>query len=286
MEALLNNNKKFVILIQDYQIVNLYHFTACLLWEDRHSKFASREAKVSRRMSSLAEQSADTSSLERILSSMDVSPDTFLQPSASLQTASLVAAKRILDPVVSQYSVFRELALKGLDVEQVWEQIRLVGEQVESLLERQEDLKRVGKPRTTNGVSNQVNSDEEDSLGEDGADLENGIAEVEEEGDSIAGEGTQEDEQDSDDDREESMKDDEFPTNPELDEESEEEADSTTTSTQKPFKKDVHGLNDEFFSIDDFNRLSEQQDIQRSDEENFDEIDYFAGLSHFRLYSQ
>lgn len=235
-------------------------------------------------MSSLAEQSADTSSLERILSSMDVSPDTFLQPSASLQAASLVAAKRILDPVVSEYSVFRELALKGLDVEQVWEQIRLVGEQVESLLERQEDLTRVGKPRTTNGVNNQVNSDEEDSLGEDGADLENGIAEVEEEEDSVAGEGTQEDEQDSDDDREESMKDDEFPTNPELDEESEEEADSTTTSTQKPFKKDVHGLNDEFFSIDDFNRLSEQQDIQRSDEENVDEIDYFAGLSHFRLY--
>jgi U3 small nucleolar RNA-associated protein MPP10 len=70
---------------------------------------------------------------------------------------------------------------------------------------------------------------------------------------------------------------DEFPVNPELDDESDGEDDSTTVLPAKPFKKDVHGLNDEFFSIDDFNRLTEQQDITKSDEEEPDEIDYFGG---------
>jgi hypothetical protein len=78
----------------------------------------------------MTESSTSPTSLEHILGTFDVSPDIFLQPSASLQAAALVAAKRILDPIISDYSVFRELALKGLDVEQVWEQIQLVGDQL------------------------------------------------------------------------------------------------------------------------------------------------------------
>ena len=225
-------------------------------------------------MSSLTEQSLDTSSLERILSSIDVSPDTFLQPSASLQAASLVAAKRILDPVVAEYSVFRELALRGLDVEQVWEQVRLVGEQVKSILETQEDLKGDGKSGTKNGVNNNVldgcSIEEDTDREEELSDVEQQEEDGEEDGDIV------DDEEDSED--EDDMNDDEFPTNPELDEDSEENVESATPSEPKPFKKDVHGLNDEFFSIDDFNRLIEQQDNTRSDDDNIDEIDYFAGI--------
>ena len=224
-------------------------------------------------MSSLTEQSVDSSSLERILSTIDVSPDTFLQPSASLQTASLVAAKRILDPVIAEYSVFHELALRGLEVDQVWEQVRLVGDQIKSVLERQEDLKGDVKSGTINGVNNHFvdgSSIEEDTdVGDEMSDVEEEEEDGEDDGDMV------EDEEASED--EDGMIGDEFPTNPELDEESEEDVESATKSKPKPFKKDIHGLNDEFFSIDDFNRLSEQQDNIRSDDDNIDEIDYFAG---------
>jgi U3 small nucleolar RNA-associated protein MPP10 len=228
-------------------------------------------------MSSLPEQSLDISPLERMLSSVDVFPDTFLQPSASLQSASLVAAKRILDPVIADYSVFRELALRGLDVEQVWEQVRLVGEKVKSVLERQEDLEGNGKSGTINVVNNHV--DDGDSI--EDTDLDKQISDMEEEDEEDEEDGGEdgnmvEYEEASED--EDSMNDDEFPTNPELDEESEDDAESATPSEPKPFKKDVHGLNDEFFSIDDFNRLTEQQDNTKSDDENVDEIDYFAGI--------
>ena len=225
-------------------------------------------------MSSLTEQSVDTPSLERILSSIDVSPDTFLQPSASLQAASLLAAKRILDPVIAEYSVFHELALRELDVEQVWEQVRLVGEQVKNALEGREDLKGNGKNGTTmnNHFVDDSSIEEDTDLG----DLMSDVKEDEQEGEDVEEDRDMaEDEEGSDD--EDGTNDDEFPANPEFDEESEDDVEPAKPSEPKPFKKDVHGLNDEFFSIDDFNRLTEQQDNTRSDEDNIDDIDYFAG---------
>jgi U3 small nucleolar RNA-associated protein MPP10 len=225
-------------------------------------------------MSTLAEQAADASSLEHILSSMDVAPEIFLQPSASLQAASLIAAKRMLDPVIPDYSVFRELALKGLDVEQVWEQIRLVGEQVKNALERQGEAGIVKLP-ATNGTD-LIGSDQESPLDED-SDVEEADSEEENEEDVGEWDGQVQEEEEDSEDESESTDSDEFPPNPELAEESEEDVSVATATESKPFKKDVHGLNDEFFSIDDFNRLTERQDVSRSDEESADEIDYFAG---------
>jgi U3 small nucleolar RNA-associated protein MPP10 len=235
-------------------------------------------------MSSLVEPSADTSSLEHLLSSIDGSPDIFLQPSTSLQAASLVAAKRILDPVVSEYSVFRELALKGLDVEQIWEQIRLVGDQVKSVLEKQGHLESDYAAKKDNGVKSDAHSDEDDSPVEDDSDLENGTAEIEEDDKDEGFEDMEEEDEEDSEGEDDDMENDEFPTNPELDEESDEDEDAAKTAMQKPFKKDVHGLNDQFFSIDDFNRLSEQQDFPQPDDENADEIDYFASMSQYLLY--
>jgi U3 small nucleolar RNA-associated protein MPP10 len=230
-------------------------------------------------MSSLAEESADTASLERILSSIDVSPQTFLQPSTSLQAASLVAAKRILDPIVNDFSVFREVALKGLDVEQVWEQVRLVGENVAALVEKQKDLPSVPK---SNGLHKavDVDSDVEESMEEEeDSDSENlSSDELENEiGGRLEDDSEISEEQEEDEDEDGGLdNDDEFPENPEADAESDEDMD-TQASTSKPFKKDAHGLNDKFFSIDDFNRLTEQQDAADSDIGD-DEIDYFGGI--------
>lgn len=237
---------------------------------------------------------ADDSSLENLLASIDVSPDTFLQPSTSLQAASLVAAKRILDPVISDHSVFREVTLKGLDVEQVWEQIRMVGDQVRKIAEKQGGIQ-----TKTNGVAlngQDAHEGEDDSAVEDEA-SEKIDQESEDEGgadEEVEEEREAEEEEEDDDDvdmlewgeeeasgDEEESDQDEFPTNPEMDKEDEENEDEEndekpTNYKSTAFKKDIHGLNDEFFSIDDFNRLTEQQEVERSDEDDNDEIDYFA----------
>ena len=227
---------------------------------------------------------ADDSSLEILLSSIDVSADTFLQPSHTLQAASLVAAKRILDPVVADYSVFKEVALKGLDVEQVWEQIRMVGDQVRKELDKQGDLKNTAQ---TPGVNVRGNLERpEDSLVEESEDEEEEGTEQEitddddeelEELDADEEMLDEEEETEGDNDSEEN---DEFPTNPEFDEESDEETEVIAEQKQPTFKKDIHGLNDEFFSIDDFNRLTEQQEISRAENEEDDDIDYFAGIPY------
>ena len=223
-------------------------------------------------MSTLTEQSANTATLENVLSTFDISPEMFLQSSPAIHAASLVAAKRLLDPVIADYSSFNELALRGLDTEQVWEQIRLVSEQVKSVVESRGGLNGDTKSGSVNGIKDLANDQsfvDEDELEDDSMDEEDEEESLDEDEEM---EDDEENLMDEDDDDE--SDDNEFPVNPERDEES---AGDEETTTAKPFKKDIHGLNDEFFSIDDFNRLSEQQDAERSDDENADEIDYFAG---------
>ena len=223
-------------------------------------------------MSTLTEQSGNTATLENVLSTVDITPETFLQSSSAIHAASLVAAKRLLDPVIADYSNFNELALRGLDTEQVWEQIRLVSEQVKSVVESRGGLKGDTKSGSLNGIKDLANDQsfgDEDELEDDSMDEDDEEQSLDEDEDMEDDEenSTDEDEGDESDDNE-------FPINPERDESADEDEETTAA---KPFKKDVHGLNDGFFSIDDFNRLSEQQDAERSDDENADEIDYFAG---------
>jgi len=232
------------------------------------------------------EPSESTSTFEHLLSSIEVTPDSFLQPSTSLQAASLVAAKRILDPVVSEYSVFKEVVLKGLDVEQVWEQIRLVGDQVRRRLEKEGGLNGKGLALVTNGKHDEESDEEsimEDYDSEEGSqdvdddeEVEDWEDEEEKENEEMQN-GEEISEDDNDSDREEDSEEaDEFPNNPEEDEDSHSGTEQTPSATLKPFKKDVHGLNDEFFSIDDFNRLTEQQDTLAENDDD-DDIDYFGG---------
>jgi U3 small nucleolar RNA-associated protein MPP10 len=226
----------------------------------------------------MTEPSISTSSFENVLDTFDVAAETFLQPSPSLQAAALVAAKKILDPVIADYSVFGEVALKGLEVEQVWEQIRLVCDKVNSILEEVET--RQGRATAPiNGI------EKTQTESEDGVTVEGGGSDEEEnedvglDSDELQSAESEKDEESLDDD-------DEFPRDPELDGDSDDDDndDESVASERKPFKKDAHGLNDEFFSIDDFNRLTEQQDTTRSDDENEGEIDYFGGAAHYGFY--
>src|SRR5271155_5277171 len=119
-------------------------------------------------MSTLTEQSANTATLENVLSTVDISPETFLQSSSTIHAASLVAAKRLLDPVIADYSSFNELALRGLDTEQVWEQIRLVSEQVKSVVESRGGLNGDTKSSSVNGTKDTIaNEDDESFVDED-----------------------------------------------------------------------------------------------------------------------
>jgi U3 small nucleolar RNA-associated protein MPP10 len=178
--------------------------------------------------------------------------------------------------------------------------VRLVGEHVAALVEKQKDLPTAPK---SNGLhkGEAVESDVDESIEEEGSDSEDELtneSENETEGqledDSEVSEEQEEDKEDEDKedkdrededkededkDRDEdgSLDDDEFPEIPEADK-SDEDMDMPA-STSKPFKRDAHDLNDQFFSIDDFNRLTELQDAADSDLGD-DEIDYFGG-THF-----
>ena len=228
-------------------------------------------------MSTLADPSGDALPLENFLSTIDITPETFLQSSPAVHAASLAAAKKILDPVVAEYSVFKELALRGLDIEQVWEQIRLVAEQVESVAESHNGMNVDTNSVSMNGTKGTGSGDDDESE-EDVEDVEEDEEdEILDDDEDVDGDESIADKEEEGEEEEEGAEtDSEFPFNPEQAEESADE-DNEPPSTVKPFKKDVHGLNDEFFSIDDFNRLSEQQDAQPSDDKNGDEIDYFAG---------
>src|SRR5271170_4528609 len=126
-------------------------------------------------MSTLTEQSANTATLENVLSTFDISPEAFLQSSPAIHAASLVAAKRLLDPVIADYSSFNELALRGLDTEQVWEQRRLVSEQVKSVVESRGGLNSDTKSGSVNGIKDLANDQsfvDEDELEDDSMDEE------------------------------------------------------------------------------------------------------------------
>jgi U3 small nucleolar RNA-associated protein MPP10 len=186
---------------------------------------------------------------------------------------------------VSEYSVLKEVVLKGLDVEQVWEQIRLVGDQVKRVLEKEGDLKERKGLVATNGTQKEEESEDESLMEDENSE------EVDEEEEDEEQEWEDEDEEIQDDDDLSNDEDggdddddeeaDEFPANPEDEDASSNSETEPTPSTVKPFKKDIHGLNDQFFSIDDFNRLTEAQENLPSEDENDDDIDYFGGIPFY-----
>lgn len=250
-------------------------------------------------------------SLSTLTTTLSSSPHDFLQSASALHAASLVVAKQFLDPIAVSVSaskksrrrshntdgtVLDQIYLDGFDVEQVWEQVRLLVGEVEDSLGASKALKNIGSGSaaalpafSTNGKKRKAvqfeSSDEAEVSGEDvysekeeGEEEEDGASEDEHESGSELG--GQEDEEESDVDEEMDdegvelkLQDDDLESLEGLGN-GEDYDDEEPTET---FVEDVHGLNDGFFSIDDFNRqteMFEQMDYNGDVAESDEEIDY------------
>ncbi|KXS97961.1 hypothetical protein AC578_3113 [Pseudocercospora eumusae] len=239
------------------------------------------------------------------LPALEKAPHDFLQPSLPLHTDAVAYLKHILDPLAKDVSEEQQQRLKanrkkrkrkrgegegedeevlrlkqihtdGFGVDQVWEQARRVIEAARDEAEQQyEHLKaqEASAPPRQNGKA--VRSEEDEHLGEEGVDYEvEGI----DDGDEEYHTSEDEDEEGAglDIDNLGDMHDD-F-------DDMEEDEDDQAGADDEPAEliKDKFGLNDGFFSIDDFNRQSEfleQQDTRGEDDgaaSDEEEIDWDA----------
>ena len=246
-----------------------------------------------------------SSSQQALLSTLSGSPHTFLQPPPSLNSAALVLAKRYLDPVASAISETQRqrqresrkkrkrsegdagekepllqlntLYLEGFSTGQIWEQARRVLDASRVEVERALPDLAVPSRQNRNTSPMSVEGSNQDGLNiirfdQDGFELD------ESEADSLEDEdGKMEDSMNSEDD-EDKIENDEVDggsNSEDIDRGSEKEQEQ-----QEGFVEDPNGLNDGFFSIDDFNKHSEfleRQDAagdpfdgQASDEESID----------------
>lgn len=185
----------------------------------------------------------------------------------SVQPADvLVLVKAILDPITKGNSVLDEIYVDGLDASQVWPQTKIILDNVtESLMfEKIPELKESGNVGVVEDVSDEDEEDQMDASSEDEvdeADVPEGrelVDDYEEEPLSDDQDEQDEDEQDEDDHNDRAE--------PKSDEEQTED------------KKDAFGLNDGFFSIDDFNRQILAQEENNGDNDDDDDVDYFGDI--------
>ncbi|KAF2809660.1 Mpp10 protein [Mytilinidion resinicola] len=238
-----------------------------------------------------------------LISSLSTAPHTFLQPPRDLHDAALALAKRFLDPLAAGVSEthaqrqkeerkkrkrgewdhsdsrmlkIKKVHLDGFGVEQVWEQARRVldatREEVEKALPDEDDVVYMNG---TSGIENGMKTirfDEDgfEMSGEDEDLMEDVDSDEEDEG------GSSEEESGSEGSEVEDVE--------ELEDEDmgsdNEDFDDEISQDEEPadeFIPDPNGLNDGFFSIDNFNKQSaflEQQDIRgeaaASDDEEVD----------------
>ncbi|TKX18596.1 U3 small nucleolar RNA-associated protein MPP10 [Elsinoe australis] len=246
-------------------------------------------------------------------STLESAPHTFLTPSASLRDSSLDYVSSLLQPVASQIHDLhsqrtselrqtrkrkrpsatdgaekrRELrqwdekdALRlsgvhtqGFEVEQVWEQVRRVVEGVKGEVERDLEIRAEREAERESEIESEeaAEEDEESDLGEEGKDYE--IEGVDDDEDARP---SDDDDEDEDEDIDgESLEDEDLLDG--VDDEAGSDLEAETPATD--FVEDPNGLNDGFFSIDDFNKQSEflekadtrgDDDGAASDEEDVD----------------
>lgn len=256
---------------------------------------------------------------QTLFSTLESSSHAFLQPPSALYDASLALAKRYLDPLASSTSDtqlqrqqtsrrkrkrgesddldlrnplrLREVHLDGFRIEQVWEQARRVLDasrleaerSLQKILKDQEhhDLpEAVTKGPAASGTAVRFRTDPEDDL--DGDAPGTAAMGINEESDGSLGvsyESFVDDEyQDADGFEDENMLDEDENAD-KIDDETFDDDSELDEGPKETFIPDKLGLNDGFFSIDDFNRQSEfleQQDARgendggASDEEDVD----------------
>jgi U3 small nucleolar RNA-associated protein MPP10 len=247
-----------------------------------------------------------------ILTTLTTSPHDFLQPSPALHAAALALAKQYLDPVAAAVSSqqaarlkaarsdrksahevgqsrkrkrgndaetaknvlrLKSVALEGFDVQQIWEQARIIVDAVDGEVERVVEER--GDGITNEDEIKEVESDEDrvDVESEEEAELEDADDQIMLDGDESMSEeddAVSQDEEEDGESIEDITREDGI-----LNESSDEDGEP-----EKILVQDKFGLNDGFFSIDDFNKYSEfleQQDARgdpddgaASDEEEVD----------------
>lgn len=240
---------------------------------------------------------------ENLLAALSTSAHSFLQPSSTLHTSAILAAKRLLDPLAfdvrqtqeerrkengkkrkrsqvqldgsDQVLQLREVYTDGFGIGQIWEQARRVLDATSNEVER--DLENSATSKL-NGLS-AVNTKEPPNqdfrmmqFDEEGFEIGSG------ESSDLADEDEAEDLEDQDEDITAL---DDGPEEEDVDDVEDDLGDSSEEEETKTFQPDPNGLNDGFFSIDDFNKQSqflEQKDARGEDDNpsDEDEIDWDA----------
>lgn len=200
------------------------------------------------------------------LATISDKPEAFLHPTDALHAAAVVVSKRLLDPLAKSNSVFDQIYTEGLHVEQIWEQVKTVTENVV------DDILIMDLPKKDTQTE-EISLSEDEEAADDSAN-----SEVQSEMDGLDGDSFEEfDDHDEDEEMLEDggrdVDEDDVSLPAELQsDENEQELGITTAS----FERDVHGLNDEFFNIDDFNKQTEIMDANYAQEQSEDDIDYNA----------
>lgn len=242
-------------------------------------------------MAGMRDSPASSTAEATFLSAISDKPESFLHPSNALHTSTLVVAKSLLDPVANITGVFDQLYTEGIHIEQIWQQIKSISEAVvDEVLDLELPEAKVANAANGNGSAVHEDDSAEDILSEeeeielpsdsdidvdleeeDGAGSADDASDMMEE-DPESSEGLEEDD-DIEDNLEQNSIDsedgDEF-------EENVEDGTSDEALPTEPIVKDVFGLNDQFFDIDEFNRQTEIMDANYAQEQSEDDIDYNA----------
>ncbi|CAH2355473.1 U3 small nucleolar RNA-associated protein Mpp10p [[Candida] railenensis] len=202
--------------------------------------------------------------------------------------------KSLLDPITKDHSVLDEIYVEGLDASQVYGQSKMVLEGVgESLLfEKIPELKEKYGFKAESDQDEDEDEDDEDEEDEEESEdavnedvLENEDYEEESEVDGQENEFESEDQEENEANISDGSED--FQSAEENYESAAEDSDEATKVASDDDKgsfepeKDVFGLNDGFFDIDEFNRqsLALENGDDEDDNDDEEEIDFFADLS-------
>jgi U3 small nucleolar RNA-associated protein MPP10 len=226
--------------------------------------------------------------LVQCLETLNSAPHLFLQPTSALHFDTLALAKHYLDPVAFAVSTLqserlnilrqsrkrkrgkqeqekkplrlKSVATEGFSAQQVWEQISRIAEAVEK--ETTEFIENLAEDSSEDPTEEYLQSDRdfhEDEVENSAVDV---AAEEQEDDDSEM--------EDLGDDTEEEEEDDEVDIYSELEDE-EDNGKNQKNPQPKKTRKDKFGLNDDFFSIDEFNRRTEM--LERQDANGEADID-------------
>ena len=242
---------------------------------------------------------------ENLLAALSTSAHSFLQPSSTLHTSAILATKRLLDPLAfdvgqtqeerrkekgkkrkrsqveldgsDQVLQLREVYTDGFGISQIWEQARRVLDAASNEVERDLENSATSKLNGLSAVNTKDPPNQDFHMmlfDEEGFEIGSG------ESSDLADEDETEDEAEDLEDQDEDITAlDDGPEEEDVDVE-DDLGDSSEEET-KTFQPDPNGLNDGFFSIDDFNKQSqflEQKDARGEDDNpsDEDEIDWDA----------